>query len=179
MFGSSIFSTALRHCVGIPFLFNDPPASCQDPLSFRRLSNIIFGTPFFSVALQYCVRISFFSAALRHPASCSDPLPFWQSSGIVSGSPIFSTALWQHARIPYLFSGSPTSCLDILVLNHSDPIPLAFSIVMQGQNCWPLFSSLEFISTPSSLALCPLTLACILGVSPAPNFFMSRPWSPY
>ena len=121
------------------------PALCSDPLSFRQLSDIVFKSPIFSTAPRYRVQIPYrFGGS---PASCADLLSFWRLSNIVSGSPIFSATLQHRVRISYHFSNSSASHLDPLVINHCDPTPLVFGIVMQGQNCWPLISSLEFIFT--------------------------------
>ena len=179
MSGSLIFSTARQHLVRILYLFGSSPTSCPDPLSFRRFSGIMFRSPFllddssascpnplsFQRLSDIMFESSIFFMVLWHrvripylfygsPASCSDPLAFWRLSGLVSESLIFFMALQHCVQIPYLFRGSPTSCSDPLVLNHSDPAPLAIGIIVQGQNCWPLISSIEFISTHSSLALC-------------------------
>ena len=54
-----IFSTALRHRARIPYIFSGSPASCPDPLSFRQLSNIVFGSLIFSAALRHPVRIPY------------------------------------------------------------------------------------------------------------------------
>ena len=70
------------------------------------------------------------------PTSCPDLFSFWR-------------CVW----ILYLSNGSLALCLDPLVLSRCDPALLAFGIVVWGQIFWPLFYSLEFISTHSSLTL--------------------------
>ena len=80
-----IILAAFQNHVWIPYHFGSSLASCPDPLSFRKLSGIVFGSPIFSMALWHCV-----------------------------GSPIILTVLRHHVLIPYLFGGSPTSCRDPL-----------------------------------------------------------------
>ena len=151
MSGSLFFSITLRHHAWILYLFYGSPTSCPDPFSFWWIFGILSRSSIVLTTLWHCVWISFhFDGS---PASCLDPLSFLRLFGIVSRSPIFSTALWHHARIPYLFGGSPTSCPDPLILNHCDPAPLAFGILMQAQNSWPLTFSLKFIPTHPSLTL--------------------------
>ena len=120
MFRSPIFSVVLRHRVRILFLFSGSPISCPNthflfndsltlhlnPLSFQRLSIIVFGFSLFLTALRHHARIPFY---------------FRWLSGIVSESPIFSAALQHHFWILFLFSGSLTS----------DPNPLLFFTALQ------------------------------------------------
>ena len=168
---SPIYSIAIRHCIWIPFLFHGSLTSCPDPLSFRRFSNIMSRSPIFSTTLWHHVWIPYLFCGA--PASCLDPLSFWRLLDIMSRSPIFFVALWHrvwipgivsrspiflatlrhHVLSPYHFGNSSELCLDPLVLNHCDPSPLAFGIVVWGQNCWPLIFLLELISTHSPLAL--------------------------
>ena len=149
MHRSLIFSAALRHRVQIPYRFRNSSASCPDPFCFRWLSGIVPGSFsfqrfsdivseshfLFGGSLALCLNLLLFR---RLSTSCSDPLSFQRLSSIMPGSLIFSMTLWHRAQIPYHFDGSPMSCPDFLVLNHCNPAPLAFGIVVLGQNCWPL-----------------------------------------
>ena len=125
MFGSSFISAALWHRVQIPYLFYYSLASCPDPLSFQRLSNIVSRSPFFLATLQHRVRVPYlFCCSLAScpdphffgdsPISCLHTFSFWWLSGIIFGSSIFLAELWHSVLIPYLFGNSPALCLNLL-----------------------------------------------------------------
>ena len=68
------FSTALRHCVWIPYHFSGSSTLCLDPFSFGWLSSIMSKSSILSMALQHRARIP--KSIGASPASCSDPLVF-------------------------------------------------------------------------------------------------------
>ena len=176
---SPIFLAALRHCVRISYLFDGSLTLCLDPFFFSTVLRYRARIPYrFDSSPTLCLNPFIFSTALWHHFWI--PLSFQQLSGIMSGFPIFSATLWHHVRIPYHFNGSPTLCPNHLVLNHCGPTPLAFdfftivhfySFIVCALCSW---TTRSFTLLKKGIFVdpqfCPLTLACILGVSPAPNF---------
>ena len=171
MFGSPIVSVTLQHRVRIPYLFGDSLASCPDPLPFRRHSDIVSGSPIFLTAPRHRVQIPYlFSGS---PISCSDPLIHQRLSDILLES-LSPQSLWPNSfGLRYCCVGTKLLAFDFFTRVHFYSL-ITCVLCSRTTRSFTLLKRYIFVDPQ----FCPLTIACILGVSPTPNFCMSRPWSP-